>query len=488
MAANNYDFAKDVRFKSSPGSNYSAIVDPSTTWGVWEGWGTSLCWWAKAFGDRDDLADLFFTLNYTTIVDQASASALPGLGLNIVRYNAGGSSYALANGESMKVSPNIEGSRQVFGFWQDWESSDPSSGSWNWSASVDANQISMLVKAQERGSDLLELFSNSPMWWMCGNHNPSGADSGSSDNLEEWNQRNHTVYLANVAAHARDEWGVNFDFVEAFNEPVSDWWDSEGTQEGCHFDTSTQEIVAEYLREELDAKGLFDVIVAASDENTYDEARSTWNSFDESIQAQIGKVNVHGYQQGNGRRDLLYDDVGGARLWNSEYGDGDATGLSLAANLNLDFVWLHNTAWVYWQVLDGGGWGLLQSDENTVPIVVGETNMKFFVVAHYTRHIRPGSTILTVEGGSDSVVAYDPSSRKLVIVAVTYHGARWMVHDLSEFASVGGPVNRWVTAIDGSGDQYAEFSGDVAVSSSGQISVYFPSKTIMTFEIDNVII
>jgi hypothetical protein len=36
--------------------------------------------------------------------------------------------------------------------------------------------------------------------------------------------------------------------------------------------------------------------------------------------------------------------------------------MSLATNLNLDLRWLHNTAWVYWQVMDGGGWGLLDSD------------------------------------------------------------------------------------------------------------------------------
>ena len=38
---------------------------------------------------------------------------------------------------------------------------------------------------------------------------------------------------------------------------------------------------------------------------------------------------------------------------------GDASGMSLASNLNLDMRWLHPTAWVYWQVLDGGGWGLV---------------------------------------------------------------------------------------------------------------------------------
>ena len=50
--------------------------------GVWEGWGTSLCWWANVFGDDDALADLTFSLNATPI---DGLGALPGLGMNIAR-------------------------------------------------------------------------------------------------------------------------------------------------------------------------------------------------------------------------------------------------------------------------------------------------------------------------------------------------------------------------------------------------------------------
>lgn len=58
---------------------------------------------------------------------------------------------------------------------------DPASASWDWNA--DANQRAMLLK-RERGADRFELFSNSPMWWMCANDNPSGAAKGSDDNLQ----------------------------------------------------------------------------------------------------------------------------------------------------------------------------------------------------------------------------------------------------------------------------------------------------------------
>ena len=83
----------------------------------------------------------------------------------------------------------------------------------------------------------------------------------------------------------------------------------------------------------------------------------------------------------------MYDAVNGKPLWNSEYGDGDDSGLTMAANLNLDFKWLHQTAWVYWQALDGSGWGLIDADDDRR--LVKLANTKFFVLAQYSRHIRP---------------------------------------------------------------------------------------------------
>ena len=118
---------------------------------------------------------------------------------------------------------------------------------------------------------------------------------------------------------------------------------------------STQQTVISYLRSELDARGLTRTMVTASDETAYDQATSTWNALSPAARASVGKINTHGYQYGGGRRDLLYAAANNAGkvLWNSEYGEGDATGLSLASNLNLDFTWLHPTAWVDRQALDG---------------------------------------------------------------------------------------------------------------------------------------
>merc|ERR1712186_124620 len=98
----------------------------------------------------------------------------------------------------MSESDAIKGTfKQIEGFWQDSESDDPSSTSWDWS--VDKNQVAMLEKAKERGANLLELFSNSPMWWMCKNHNPSGDEN--ENNLDDKYHHTFAKYLATVAEY-----------------------------------------------------------------------------------------------------------------------------------------------------------------------------------------------------------------------------------------------------------------------------------------------
>lgn len=473
LAIANYPFTK---------ADVTTTIDPTSNWATWEGWGVSLAWWAKAFGDRDDLADIFFTLDATVFNGQT----LPGLGLNIVRYNAGACSWNNISGAVMVVSPDMITSRQMDGYWLDWHSTDSSSASWSWS--VDSNQRTMLLNARDRGVDVFELFSNSPMWWMCYNHNPSGSNDGSSDNLQSWNYDQHAIYLATIAEYASVNWGFSFTSVEAFNEPSSDWWNGEtGTQEGCHFDVSTQATVIPYLRSELDSRGLTSTIISASDENTYDIATSTFNSLGSTALGDVGRINVHGYQYGGGRRDILYRLVSGAgkKLWNSEYGESDATGQELVSNLILDFIWLHPSAWVYWQALDIDGWGLIDGDNDN--LTIGNASQKFFVLAQFTRHIRPGMQIL--DGGSDyTIAAYDSSAEKLVIVAVNWGAAQYINFDLSEFSQGGvngALVQRWSTQI-GSGEQYVGYN-DTYISGTKFWS-YFNNDTVQTFKVDSVVL
>lgn len=455
-------------------------VRPTADYGLWEGWGTSLAWWANLFGDRDDFADIFFT----TASVPYNGVTLPGLGLTIARYNLGACGWNSVDGESMVASPNIPAFKQIEGFWQDWRDTDPTSSAWNWNA--DARQRAALVKATQRGATG-ELFANSPMWWMCLNHNPSGAADG-GNNLQPWNYAQHAYQLAVTARHARDHWGVTFRTVDPFNEPSSNWWTATGTQEGCYIDASIQRTVLAHLRTALDDQGLTGTGVSASDETSYDLARTTWNSFDAATKAVVDQVNVHGYQGSGGRRDLLYDDVHGAgkTLWNSETGDNDSTGLTVAHNLCLDWTWLHPTAWCYWQVMDpGAGWAAIQYDPGTA--TPGAIQPKYYVLAHFTRHIRPGMRILST-GAGNAAAAYDASARRLVIVAVNTGAAQTLTFDLSAFGQVtggaSGLVPRWTTVPAGS-DRYTQRTDTYLNGKS--ISLAFPAASVQTVEIDGVV-
>ena len=454
-------------------------IKPSADFGAWEGWGTSLAWWGNVFGSRDDFADIFFTTKSTAY----NGVTLPGLGLNIARYNLGATSWNAVSGESMVASPNIPSYKQIEGFWQDWTNTDPASSAWNWNA--DANQRAMLVKATQRGA-MSELFANSPMWWMCLNHNPSGAADG-GNNLQSWNYAQHAYHLAVVAKHARDNWGVTFRTVDPLNEPSSSWWTATGTQEGCHIDATVQRTVLQNLRGALDTQGLTGVGVSASDETSYDLALTTWNSFDATTKAAVRQVNVHGYQGSGGRRDLLYTAVHGAGkvLWNSETGDSDGTGLSVAHNICLDWTWLHPTAWVYWQVMDpSAGWSAIQYNPSTR--TPGAVQPKYYVLAQFTRHIRPGMRILST-GVGNAAAAYDAAARRLVIVAVNTGAAQTLTFDLSSFSQVtggtGGLVPRWTT-VPGGSDRYTQ-RNDIHLSGK-TVSVPFPAASVQTLEINGV--
>lgn len=425
---------------AQPESPRGLVIHPAATQGRWDGWGVSLCWWAGVFGDRDDLADALFTTQPVRV----NEDLLPGLGLNIVRYNAGACSWNAVGGEKMAVSKIILRYRQMEGFWLDPAQPDPASSGWNWS--VDAKQRLMMEKSRNRGVDHFELFANSPMWWMTRNRNPSGGPEPDDDNLAAEHERNFAIYLATIARKAATDWGIRFSSVSPFNEPLSDWWFADCKQEGCHFSTAAQARLLPLVREELDRRGLKDIPISASEETHYDHAIRAWESHPPAVRALIGQVNVHGYQEANGDRTKLHrlvNQEGGRKLWNSEYGDGEATGLNMARNLHRDFLHLKPTSWSYWQAVDGGGWGLIAGD--LVQARLRRTNPKWHTLAQYTRHIRRGAAILTT--GDESVVAaHDIAGQQLTLVCLNDSDQPQVRRiDLSRLTTTSGQAERWIT-------------------------------------------
>jgi galactan endo-1,6-beta-galactosidase len=338
------NFAQDPKHtRDTDGSDYPS-VDITHDLGSWEGWGSSLAWWGRAAGgsrNADYYADLIYTMKET--------NGLPGLGLNVVRYNVGGGGIDRVRENK---GPKLQWQMDIHGYWTDPDGSDPAS--WNWTG--DYNQRAMMQKARDRGANLFEMFSDSPMWWMNANRSTAGSDTG-GDCLVSQNYDRFAIYLATVAKHAADNWGIKFASVEPFNEPSAGWWKYPNRQEGCHFDLATQKIVVQRLRRALDQFGLKDVAVAAADENNMDAGLNTWNLYDSATRAQVGRLNVHGYSNGTEpyhglNRVELHRAAAGKPIWMSEYGDGDASGYTTAQAIIRDVTELQPSAWIYWQPVE----------------------------------------------------------------------------------------------------------------------------------------
>ncbi|MFE6867164.1 glycoside hydrolase [Kitasatospora sp. NPDC057692] len=466
-------------------ADFTTTVKPQTQWGTWEGWGTSLSWWANQLGPQTDLADVLFSRNTVQFLGQA----VPGLGMNVVRYNAGGSGTNSIGGRTMQPVATLDGFKQIEGYQLDWYSADPGSSSWNWNA--DAHQRDMMWLARDRGADKFELFSNSPMWWMLTNDDPRGAASGGVCNLRADNFGRHAAYLATIARYAHDHWGIDFTSVQPVNEPGAQWGGYApgqlGGQEGCHYDAAQVAELIRLTRGQLDARGLQWMMVAGLDDWGVGAAAHNWKNtsvFDAATRAAVGRVNVHGYDF-DGDRDALYQAVAadGKNIWMSEYGDGDISGLTLARNLNYDLRWLHPTAWVAWQILDWESYGPITLTSG----VIKSVNPKYYVLAQYMRHIRPGMTIIDA-GHPDAVAAYDPVNHKLVIVAVNYGEGQWLRFDLSRFTNPGQDgslIPRWATGTDAGGERYQHHPTDTVLHGNAFWS-YFNARTVQTFELSGI--
>ena len=452
-------------------------LDPTRTQGVWEGWGVSLCWWAKVFGNSNDLADLLFTTRDVTLVDSPLAEGpLPGLGLTIARYNVGACSPNEVDGQRMAVSKIILPYRQIEGFWLDKRDRSPESSAWNWQA--DAAQRAMLSKAHERGVRHLELFANSPMWWMCRNRNPSGAPLGRDDNLLPEHIDDYVHELVAVALRAKKVWGTPFTTVEPFNEPSSDFWFADCKQEGCHFGNEQQEQILRLLRRELDAAGLRDTRIAASDETSYDHAIAIWKKFAPEVRALVDRINVHGYQYEKGGRGELASLAHGVSLWNSEYGDADGSGMRMASSLHRDFAELRPTAWCYWQAIDGKGWGLIQGDLPHGTLT--RTNPKYHMLAQYTRHLRPGMTVLS-SGEREIIAARDSVSGRVVLILL--NASKQPQHRLiriARLATAWDGAQAWITEPAGSTRHAPTTAPTIA---NGCVAVDIPAQAVLTIEL-----
>ena len=402
-------------------------VDVNTKHQLFEGWGTSLAWWAYQIGGwSSSKKNQFLDL----IVDPVA-----GLGYNIFRYNIGGGDAPDHN--------HMGTNRQMPGF-------QSSSGTWDWNA--DVRQTSVLTRLVSTGKNVIvEAFSNSPPYWMT----KSGCASGSSDgsnNLKDDSYDAFAGYLVEVVKHYHDTLGITFRTLEPLNEPNANWWKSNGSQEGCHFSASNQQQIIKAVSAALTAKGITDTRISASDENSMDDATSIIGAYDAATLAAMVQMNVHSYAGSKRTQLRALATSKNKRLWQSESGPLSVTlasntdsAIFMAGRIIQDLRELQPEAWIEWQVVDPANtWSSFtvnDSQESWTPL------KRFYMQAGFTRHIRPGATFVDINN-ADMVAALsaDGSTVTVVVRNGDTAASKGFTFDLTSLPAVGTSIEAYRTS------------------------------------------
>lgn len=457
-------------FAATAQAQYSTNVNFQTTYQTFEGWGTSLAWWANVVGGYPD-ANRNDYIN--KVFDPAS-----GLGLNVVRYNIGGGEnpkYLSPNQQFLQYRANMPGFLASPTAQYDW--------------TKDANQRWVLQQSIQKGVTISEAFSNSPPWWMTNSGSVTGAQDG-GNNLNPSYSSAFADYLTSVVQQYHDNWGITFRTVEAFNEPSSNWWKFGGvqggsTQEGCGFDTGTQNSFVKTLGASLASKNMSYTTVSASDENSIDQAVASLAAMDSGALGYMGQVNTHTYNGSN--RTTLMDNAANAdkRLWVSEYGDGDATGMTMATQILTDLKGMQPKSWVYWQAVDnGGGWGLMYNALDGSSNYGYTFNEKYYVMGNFSKFIRPGYQFIGIDD-ANSVAAYDGNSTLAIVTVNNSSSDQEVTYNLQNLpAAMGsGPWN--VQAYRTSATENLAAQAPFQISGT---SFYYhaPASSVTTFVVNGV--
>jgi O-glycosyl hydrolase len=482
--------------------------DPSYQQEKFEGWGTSLVWFANATGDyppaiREKLAKLLFGDD--------------GLALNIARYNIGG-------GNAPDVKDYLRAGGAVEGWWKapegttredtDWWSADDPA---DWNKNADATQR-WWVDRIKNDIDHWETFSNSPPWFMTESGYVSGGFNANADQLKADSVDDFAAYLAGATKLLEKSEGIKVDTIDPFNEPNTGYWSTRlgsdgepvgGRQEGAHIGPELQQKVLAALAPAL-KKAKVKAEISAMDETNPSIFSTNWNSYSQASRDLVGQMNVHTY--GTGQRTAVRDLAKAADkpLWMSEvegdWGDGQSftdmrPGLGLAQQIVNDLRELEPKAWVFWQPVEdydnmkpggesakGGNWGSIQipfscTSKDTLESCPIYTNTKFDTARNFTHFIKPGDKLIKVDDTSSAAaVTANGKGASLVHVNSTTE-ARTVTIDLSKFRKISD--NATVTPVVTNADGKLQPQAPIRVTDR-RATFTVPAQSVTSFAIKGV--
>ena len=456
--------------------------------GEFEGWGTSLCWWANRLGYSDKLT-------------QAAAEAFfsdEGLSLDIGRYNIGG-------GDAPGHDHVTRSDSKVPGVWKTFQPSADGSDVdiTAYDMTNDQNQLNIAKAALKANPDIyFEGFSNSPPYFMTNSRCSSGAVNAGDNNLRDDMYDDFAKYIAESTKLLKDN-GIEFKSYSPMNEPDTTYWGAmSNKQEGCHYDpgTSQSNMIVE-TRKALDEAGLNDVLVAGMDETSIDTSVRNLGSLTDEAKEALGRIDTHTYSGSNRSGLKAKAQEMGKDLWMSEV-DGGWDGFGLADRIIADMNGMMPSAWVMWDIIDvhkdsdfrdpsgnateannsvsytGSLWGVGMADHDSEELVL--TN-KYYMFGQFTRYIEPGDTIIA--SSNSTLAAYNKESGDIKIVATNSSSSdRDYVFDLSAFTNPGTTVTEIRSDRDGN-EKWANIE-DEATLADKKISTTLKAGTVTTYVIE----
>jgi O-glycosyl hydrolase len=489
-----------------PDGALTLTPDPSYQGEEFEGWGTSLVWFANATGDypdeiRNRLAELVF--------------GPEGLNLNIARYNIGG-------GNAPDVKDYLRPGGAVEGWWNAPEGTTREDTDWfdpedpaDWNLEADATQRWWIDRIKQDITHW-ETFSNSPPWFQTVSGYTSGGFNSTADQLKPESISDFNAYLVRVTEELEKAHGIEVDTLDPFNEPNTNYWSTQldaageptgGRQEGAHMGPQLQQQVLRDLATQLQHADT-DATISAMDETNPGTFATNWNSYPEDVRALVDQLNVHTY--GTGQRTTVRDIAKGEDkpLWMSEvegsWGNGQSftsmePGLGMAKRITDDLRELEPSAWVFWQPVEdydnmapggesaaGANWGSIQmpfdcTDADTLDTCPIYTNTKFNTVRNYTHYIQPGDRLVQVND-ADTTAAITGTGAAVVHINESTD-AKPVVLDFSKFGSVaqGATVTPVVSDVDG-----ALVEGEPVGIEGGSAVLTVPAESVTTFVVDGV--
>lgn len=442
---------------------------------AFRGWGMSLAWEANdLYGGGRQSAQIKDPAQQNAYMDllYGDPATRLTLGFNIARYNiAGGDDPAHKH---MRPDAQMEGYQSGPGAAFDW--------------TRDAAQRRMLQEAKRRGADIFEAASYAPPYWMTVSGCSSGSKERGQDNLRADMQESFVNYLATVVKHFRDAEGIRFESVEPFNEPDGNWG-AGGSQEGYSAPIATQNAVLPMLQSRLKHDGL-ETFVAGVDANNISAAVAEARQLSPAAISAVGRFDIHDYHHDVGDLAKLREYRTLAEklhkpIWMSELGCCFADqkepnemwgALFMADSIRMDLRDLGAEAWVLWQP----DWEVIRFDpKGGAP----QLRKQYYALAQYSRFIRPGFQIVSAGSAYNTLAAYSPALRRLILVTTNWDAPGANDLDLTAFAGQPAAVKTYRTTADASMNLREE---TVAVSRDQHIVDLLPAHSITTYVVDGV--